>query len=293
MRGGRESERDREQGRRRAVATELMLLVGARLLARFRGDGAFTAAFDQLSPLLAEIDTELNDDEHLMTDEDRWIDAPKADFKVLVSDPAADAIRIGCHYDSQSISGRLRFDGVFDEQLFGFGVSFDDPESRVELSSEEEEVMQRAFERMSTSRNHGRGRPAFLGMEFQRALAVQPQAGAAIQIHAVELYRDGVVVRHSYDDPVDVEPRLPMHFYDLAGADPPIEEMLAEARAAGGTLAPNVSLSDDVGTNYRTSGVSEGGVQVVHGQSRFTPGVPAEAKRLVVATYAGTITVDL
>jgi hypothetical protein len=69
--------------------------------------------------------------------------------------------------------------------------------------------------------------------------------------------------------------------------------MLAEARAEGGNLAPNISVSDDVGTAYVHSGSAEGGVQVIHGGTRFTPGVPADAKRLVVSSYAGTIAVDL
>jgi hypothetical protein len=130
-------------------------------------------------------------------------------------------------------------------------------------------------------------------MEFERALAIGHQPDAAVQILAVELYGDGVIVRHSYNDPVEVRPRLPLHYYELAGAEPPIEELLAEARAEGGNPAPNVSLSDDLGTTYFVSGSHEGGVQVMHGESRFTPGVPAAAKRLEISTYAGTITVDL
>lgn len=293
MRRRSNPDRDREQQRRQAIAGELLHLVAARLLGEARLSGAFTVEQDRLSSFLKRIDHELQEDEHIVLSHDQAFKLPRSDYKVVVHDCEADAIHLGCYYGSHSLSGRLRFNGVLDEQLFGFGVSLDDPEQRLELSPAEEEVSRRAFERIQGERQRGLGRAAFLGSEFYRALAVQPQPGAAIQILAVELYGDGVIVCHSYDDPVEIEPRLPMHLYELADDEPPIAEMLAEAEAEGGTLAPNVLIKDDLGTTYASSGGGEGGVQVRRGETRFTPAVPADAKRLEISTYARTVDVVL
>lgn len=291
MRRRRDSARDREQQRRQAIASELLHLVAARLLAEARLRSEFPVDEDRLSSFLAVIDAELRDDEHVVLDVDDALDLPRSDYRLVVRDPEPEAIHLNCHYGSHSVSARLRIDGVLDEQGYGMGISFDDPEEQVELSPQEQEVARLAFERMEAG--HRSGHRAFLGSEFHRALAVDPQPGAPIQIVAVELYGDGVVVQHSYDDPVEVEPRLPMHLYELADAEPPIDEMLAEARAGGGNLRPNVSLGDDLGTAYHNSGTAEGGVQVVHGEARFAPAVPTEAERLVISTYAGSVTIDL
>lgn len=270
-----------------------MHLVATRLLAEARLRGAFLLEEDRLSAFLGAIDAELRGDEHIVLSAADTIELPRLDYKVVVGDPEPNAVGVSCYYGSHSLFARLRLDGVLDEQGYGMGLSLDDPEQQVELSPAEQEVVRLASERMQGEGGHGYGHATFLGSEFHRALAVQPQPGAAIQILAVEFYDDGIIVQHSYDDPIEVEPRLPLHLYELAGVEPPIEEMLAEARAEGGNLAPNFSVSDDVGTAYVHSGSSEGGVQVIHGGARFTPGAPADAKRLEISTYAGAVGVVL
>ena len=90
-----------------------------------------------------------------------------------------------------------------------------------------------------------------------------------------------------------MRPTVPLEFYGLAGVEPPIEELVAAAEAEGGNLAPNISVRDDFGTEYLNAGGGEGGVEVAHGETYFTPAVPAAATRLVVSSYAGAIEVAL
>jgi hypothetical protein len=244
-----------------------------------------------MAPFVARIAPELQGDEHVTEDGEGWLELPRSDYKVVIGEPEDDEIRLSCRYGRHSIGGRLRIDGVFDEVGYGVGVGLDDPEQRVERSPLEEEVMSRALARMNEE--GGRDQAAFFGEEFLRALAVRPQPGAAAQILAVDLYGDGLVIHHTYDDPVEVRPMIPLVFYELAEVEPPLEELLAEAEAEGGNLAPNISVTDDLGTRYVNAGGGEGRVEVAHGETYFTPAVPAAATRLVVSSYAGTVEVDL
>jgi hypothetical protein len=282
---------DPEQQRRQAHASELMLAVAAGLIGEYRRKGAFPTGPGALEGFREKIAAGLRDDEHIILGEEEWVDLPRTDYKLMLRDPEAGAVSLGCHYGSHSLRSRLRIDGVIDQQGFGFGLGPDDPEQRIELSPEEREVMRLASEHMKEGRDAGREH--FGGDEFQRALAVAPRPGAAVQILAVELYGDGLAIRYTYDDPVEVEPTLPLHLYELAGVEPPIDELLAEARAEGGNLAPNISVRDDLGTSYEGGDGGSGGVQVIHGEACFTPAVPSSATRLVVSTYAGDVTVDL
>lgn len=211
MRRRRDTAKEREQQRRQAIASELMHLVAARLLAEARLRGTFLLEEDRLSSFLAAVDAELRGDEHIVLSADDAIKLPRSNYKVVVGNVEPNAVGVSCYYGSHSLFARLRLDGVLDEQGYGMGLSLDDPEQRVELSLAEQEVVRLASERMQGEDGHGNGQAAFLGSEFHRALAIRPQAGAAIQILAVELYNDGIIVQHSYDDPVEVEPRLPMH----------------------------------------------------------------------------------
>ncbi|HEY2053272.1 MAG TPA: hypothetical protein VGH14_04980 [Solirubrobacterales bacterium] len=282
---------DPGQQRRQAHANELLLAVAARLLGEARRDGAFPTGDGALKEFRARLAPEIRDDEHIILGEEEWVDLPRTDYKLMVGDPESDAVHLSCHYGSHSLSQRLRIDGVLDEGGFGFGISPDDPEQRVELTPEEQEVMRLASAGIKEGREAGRGH--FGGEEFQRAVAVGPQPGAPVQILAVELYSDGIAVRYAFDDPVRAEPMLPLHLYELAGIEPPLEELLAEARAEGGNLAPDVSVHDDLGTEYMGGEGRRGGVQVAFGEACFAPAVPAAARRLTVSTYAGTVEVDL
>jgi hypothetical protein len=282
---------DPEQQRKQARANELMLAVGARLLGEARLTGEFPTEDGELGSFVARLAPELEPDEHVVIDGGDDGDWPRSDYKVLIRAGEPDSVGLSCRYGSHFLFGRLRMDGVLDEGGFGVGVGGDDPAQRVELSPVEQEVLKLAFAAEKEAR--GGSRPVFGGAKFLRALAVPPQAGAAVQIVAVELYDDGLLVSFTYDDPVDVWNPVRLEHYDLAGIEPPIEAFLAEAEAAGGNLAPNISVSDDLGTRYVWSGGGHGGVSVAHGETNFTPAVPAAATRLVVSSYAGTVEVDL
>jgi hypothetical protein len=287
---------DPEQQRRQSRANLLMLSVGARVLASARIDGGFRPEAEMLA-LLEEIRSGLQADEHLiMDDDDDWPGLPRRDFKVFLRDPEPDAIHLSCHYGSHSLFARLRIDGVLDEQGYGMGVSLDDPEQRVELTAEEQEVMRLAFESGQEEAGAEGPTPAgerFDGTELHPVLPVSRQQGSAVQILAVELYDDGLAVCFAYDDPVEVESNIPLEFYERAGREPPLDRLLAEARAQGGNLSPDISVRDDLGTEYREAGSVEGGVQTVHGEKSFTPAVPPASRRLTISTYAGSVEIDL
>jgi hypothetical protein len=278
-----------EQRRRQARASELMLAVAARLLGEARLARSFPVEEGALADFAARLAPELEPDEHIVLAAALPADLPRADFKVELDPPEPDAIGIGCRYGSHSDFGRLRLDGVLDEQGGSVGFGPTTPGSEVELSPLEQEVMQRAV----AERREGGERPRFRGEEFRRARAVAPQPGNVVQVLAAELYGDGLIVRYTYDDPVDVGSPIPLHYYDLAGVEPPLDELIAEAEAAGGNLEPGIAVRDDLGTRYVHAGWGRGGVQVAHGEAQFTPAVPDAATRLIVSSYAGAVEVDL
>lgn len=284
-------EPDPEQQRRQTRANELMLGVAALLLGEARRVGAFLTEDAELGAQLARIDVHLDDDGRVVLQDDEIAARPTADYVVEVSRPEEGRVDLACRYGSHSLSARLGIDGVLDHQMSGVGISFDDAEQKVELSTEEQEVMRLANANIEGDRAGARDH--FQGGEFVRAFAVTPQPASVIQILAVELYRDGLIVCYAYDDPVEVGPMLPFEFYERAGIEPPIDDLIAEAKSEGGNLAPNVAVSDDVGTDYRGAFGGSGGVQTVQGETCFTPAVPAEAKLLEISTYAGTVSVEL
>jgi hypothetical protein len=281
---------DPERAGRQAHAGELLLAVAARLLGEARLGGEFPTGAGALDDFASRLSPELEADEHVLTAGEEPAGLPRADFKVELGEPEPAAIEISCRYDSHTEYGRLGIDGILDEQGGSTGYGPASPETRIELSPLEQEVMSRVAEQR---RERGGRAPHFQGEEFIRALAVAPQPGAVVQILAAELFGDGLIVRYTYDDPVEVRSRVPLDYYELAGVEPPIEELLAEAEAEGGNLEPAVSLADDLGTRYANSGGGRGGVQVAHGEARFTPAVPAAATRLIVSSYAGTVDVAL
>jgi hypothetical protein len=272
-----------------------MLSVGARLLASARIEGGFRPEAE-MPALLEEIRAGLRADEHLTMADDDWPDLPRRDYKVLLQDPEPDAIHLSCHYGSRSLGARLRIDGVLDEQGYGMGIGLDDPEQRVELTAEEQEVMRLAFESGQEEAGAEQATPPgerFEGSELRRVPTVPRQQGSPVQILAVELYDDGVVVCFAYDDPVDVELNIPLEFYDRAGREPPLDRLLAEARAQGGNLRPAISVRDDLSTEYHDAGSAEGGVQAVHGEKFFTPAPPPGSSRLTISSYAGSVEIDI
>lgn len=281
---------DPEQDRRQNRAGELMLQVGLLVLADARRKGQFPTDKEELAKRLAQIEEHFDSGVQVILGSE-WPEAlPAAEYVVEVIEPGADRIGLTCRYGSHSVSANLRLDGVLEEEMAGVSIGFGNPEQAVPLSPEEEEVMRKASATFTEEREEGW--PHFEGAEFVRALAVPPQPSAVVQILAVELFGDGFIVHSQYDDPVDVGPTIPLSFYERAGIDPPIEELLAKAKEEGGNLAPLITVTDDLGTVYRESGGGGGGVQTVRGADQFVPAVPAEARRLWISTYAGTVAVE-
>lgn len=288
MRRGHEP--DPAQEGRQSRANELMLRVGLLLLADARREDGFATDPAELARRLAQIEAELGG-ARVILGADESTPHPDAEYVVEVTAPKADRIGLACRYGSQSVFTELRRDGVLENGGVGIGFSLVDSEQAVPLSPVEEEVMRKAGPTFAEERE--RGRADFQGAELTRVLAPEPQPSAVVRILAVELYGDGLIVGYQYDDPVDVTPKVPLSFYERAGVEPPIDELLEEARKAGGNLAPGIAVADDLGTTYREAGEQSRGVQAVHGTVQFTPAVPAGASSLSISTYAGVVTVEL
>jgi len=128
----------------------------------------------------------------------------------------------------------------------------------------------------------------FLGLvpveEPDRPLAY----GGRIQILGVELYSDKVSVNWRLAPLPDPEAlfadELADQAPDLDGLSDDFKTILRDKLTQRLQMQRrSLSLSDDVGTEFRsTGGGSGGGGSERRGNSDFVPGVPAEAKRLVV-----------
>ncbi|HUE08908.1 MAG TPA: hypothetical protein VMP41_15875 [Acidimicrobiales bacterium] len=112
--------------------------------------------------------------------------------------------------------------------------------------------------------------------------------GGRIQILGVELYSDKVSVNWRLAPLPDPEAlfadELADQAPDLDGLSDDFKTILRDKLTQRLQMQRrSLSLSDDVGTEFRsTGGGSGGGGSERRGNSDFVPGVPAEAKRLVV-----------
>ena len=112
--------------------------------------------------------------------------------------------------------------------------------------------------------------------------------GGRIQILGVELYSDKVSVNWRLaplPDPEDLfVDELADQEPDLDGLSDDFKKILREKLTQRLQMQRrSLALSDDVGTEFRsTGGGSGGGGNERRGHSDFVPGVPAEAKRLIV-----------
>jgi hypothetical protein len=122
----------------------------------------------------------------------------------------------------------------------------------------------------------------FTATSFVRTLAPPPQPGSPAPVLAVLLYEDGFWVEVTYDK----EARRPS---DLVGLDP--EAALAVLQEDD----PEVTVSDDLGTEYFESGHGGhgGGVRVSHSTYGFAPAPPPEARVLRIGTGERTVEIDL
>lgn len=120
-------------------------------------------------------------------------------------------------------------------------------------------------------------RQLFTATRFVRAVAAPPQPGAAVPIHAVELFEDGFYVEFSYDrEPPDLDPETTAEQLFASHPD------------------PEISVEDDLGTEYfESGGGSGGGVRVFHSSRGFTPAPPPGARVLRVTAGGATVELDL
>jgi hypothetical protein len=113
----------------------------------------------------------------------------------------------------------------------------------------------------------------YRGLALKRALVATAQQSGRLRIEAVHLYEDSVRV---------------MYVLPFGEDDDDFERRES-----------HMLLTDDLGTEYYSTGGGSGGVrgpsgrQISHGHTWFKPAVPGAARRLTVATLVGDVTFDL
>lgn len=123
-------------------------------------------------------------------------------------------------------------------------------------------------------------------LNLKDVLVATQQSDAEIRILSLERYEDGFIVRHATPS----GPRTPESSERL------VKGLEAHAVDAAGEAALNpmgltsLTVSDDVGTDYRLVGMNAG---TVHGMTMFQPAIPAHATRLEVLTKAGFVPFEL
>jgi hypothetical protein len=216
-------------------AGDLMHRAALMLLATARRRGGFPVHAEELSPELKRISMRLEE--------------AGAGFVFEAEPRSLDRIGLNCRRGGETLSVILHIDGVLEDESFDFGAGFARPDGGGDPPPSARREAPAAFQ----------------GTEFVRAVAAEPQRGAAIRILAAELFADGLVVHYQYEDGADVMPVPP----------------------------PSVSVNDDLGTRYRETGAEVAGLRVKRGSARFTPSVPATAQELRVTTYAGEVSMNL
>jgi hypothetical protein len=187
-----------------------------------------------------------------------------------------DRISLSAPFDrSSTVVENLMIDGTLygGGGVTGYGPVRSEPE---ELTEEEQAERERRLAewraRMERSRQ-------FTAARFVRALTPPPQPRAVRPVLAVLLYEDGFWVESTYD----MEPRT---------FDPHMDEeqFLAMHRNEN----PAVTITDDVGTEYFSSGGGAGGgVRVNHSSEGFAPAPPASARVMRITMDAETTEVSL
>lgn len=173
-------------------------------------------------------------------------------------------------------SWSLMLDGTLYDGGGGGSISavMVDPE---ELSDEERADLERRQAEWEAERAR---LERFTATRFVRAVAAPPQPDAAVHALAVLLYEDGFYVEHTYDKkPPTFDPEMDAEqFFALR-----LEEK------------PEISVTDDVGTEYFESGGGGwgGGVRVSHSSLGFAPAPPPEARLLRISAGGEAVELDL
>jgi hypothetical protein len=255
-----------DEMRDQEAASILLLRVALRLLgeARLRGDfGTEEALVERAVAIADEI-----------TGGKPSPDPRQAIVEVGLIRP--DRISLSAPFDrSSAVVESLMIDGTLygGGTVSGYGPVRSEPE---ELSEEEQAERERhqAEWRARTERSR-----QFTTTRFVRALTPPPQPGAARPILAVLLYEDGFWVESTYDeDPQTFDPHMDA------------EQFFAMHRREN----PAVTITDDVGTEYFSSGGGgSSGVRVRHSSERFAPAPPASARVLRIKMDEETVELGL
>jgi hypothetical protein len=255
-----------DEMRDQEAASILLLRVALRLLGEGRLRGDFGAE-EELGERAVAIADEL-------TGSKPSPDPRRAVVEVGLIRP--DRISLSAPFEkSSAVVESLIIDGTLygGGGVTGYGPVRSEPE---ELSKEEQAEHERRhtewLARMERSRQ-------FTATRFVRALTPPPQPGAARPILAVLLYDDGFWVESTYDrDPQTFDPRMDA------------EQFFAMHRSEN----PTVTITDDVGTEYFSSGGgSGGGVRVHHASQGFAPAPPPSARVLRITMDEKTVELGL
>jgi hypothetical protein len=264
---------EEEEMRDQAAAEILLVQVVLRLLgeARLRGD---FGAEEDLAGRAAAIADELTDGAPSPNPRRETVEA-----RLIRPDRIALSAAFS---ESSAVTESLMLDGT----LYGGGVVAGFarvPPQRQERELSAEERADRARRKAEREARMERARQ-FTASAFVRAIVPPPQPDAAARILAVLLYEDGFYVESTHDK--DEPEPLPA---DLAGMTP--EQIFALRRADGG---PEITIADDLGTEYFPSGgAGSGGVRVSHASQGFAPAPPPEAHLLRVMAGAQTLELHL
>jgi hypothetical protein len=254
-------ELDLEDERRREEAGVLLLRLGLALIDDARHGEGFETDEDKLAARVDEILDELGATSS-NSDEAPVRATPQDRDRVLLSTPTG---------ERGSDSALLRIDGILLDEYTSIAISAEAVDT-TDLSPEQLEELRQAKARYEALMQ----RPRFRGECFRRALAVDPQPGSDIHILAAELYEDGLIVHYTFDD----DPEL---------TESRVSGDLPESLDRGA----EISLEDDLGTEFFESGGVSGGVQVFHGALAFAPAVPIDAKQLRISSRSGTVELNL
>jgi len=173
-----------------------------------------------------------------------------------------------------SIVESLDLDGILFDGGTAFGVTYKQVEPN-EMNPEERADLER---RQAKWRVEQERRQRFTASGFVRSVAAPSQPGATVPILAVELFEDGFYVEFTYD----TEPPT----FDL-------DEMTAEQFLAR-EKDPEITVEDDLGTEYFESGGGcGGGVRVSHSSRGFAPAPPPNARILRITAGGAPVELDL
>lgn len=261
-----------EEMRGQDAASILLLRVALRLLAeaRLRGDFGDEEGLAERAVAIADE----------LTGGALSPDPRRAVVEVGLIRP--DRISLSAPFEkSSAVTESLMLDGILYDggTTAGFGFVKAEPQ---EPSEEERAELER---RQAEWRALMERRQQFTATRFIRALTPQPQAGSTMPILAVLLFEDGFYVETTYDK----------------DAPAPLDGEGLENMTAGRFFAmhrdekPEITIADDIGTEYFESGGASwgGGVRVSHSSQGFAPAPPPSARVLRVATETETVEVDL